>query len=168
MIDTAVAQMGIEGGFDALKAVGTVAIFDKPFVPFADGVYPTPSGRIEIASGRAEADGHPRTPTPHADPRPSDGRLRLLSPASVWLMNNSYANDAKAGDTVTLSNETGSLALALEISDIIPRGVALSHKGRWPKREGPRANVNVLNPGIKTDMGESTSVHGIEVTVSRA
>ena len=191
MIDTLVAQMGIEGGFDALKAVGTVAIFDKPFVPFADGVYPTPSGRIEIASGRAEADGHPRTPTPHADPRPSDGRLRLLSPASVWLMNNSYANDAKvteqlgaatvalhpadaderglkAGDTVTLSNETGSLALALEISDIIPRGVALSHKGRWPKREGPRANVNVLNPGIKTDMGESTSVHGIEVTVSRA
>ena len=105
-------------------------------------------------------------------------------------MNDSYANDPKVteqlgaatvalhpddaaarglepGDRVTLSNDTGSLELAVEISDIIPRGVALSHKGRWPKREGPRANVNVLNPGIKTDMGESTSVHGVEVTIER-
>ena len=48
----------------------------------------------------------------------------------------------------------------------VPRGVALSHKGRWPKREDARANVNVLNPGEKADMGESTAVHGIEVTVS--
>ena len=190
MIDAMTAQLGVEGGFEALKQVGTAAIFDEPFVPFADGVYPTPSGRIEIASERAAADGHPRTPLPHADPRPADGRLRLLSPASPWLMNDSYANDPKVtaqlgaatvalhpddaaarglgpGDQVTLSNDTGSLELAVEISDVIPRGVALSHKGRWPKREGPRANVNVLNPGIKTDMGESTSVHGVEVTVSR-
>jgi hypothetical protein len=26
--------------------------------------------------------------------------------------------------------------------------------------------VNVLNPGSKTDMGESSSVHGIEVVVT--
>jgi hypothetical protein len=45
-------------------------------------------------------------------------------------------------------------------------GVALSYKGRWPKHERTYANVNVLNPGTKTDMGESTSVHGVEVTVT--
>jgi hypothetical protein len=28
------------------------------------------------------------------------------------------------------------------------------------------ANVNVLNPGEKSDMGESTAVHSVEVTVS--
>ena len=190
MIEAMTAQLGIAGGFEALKKVGTVAVFDEPYVPFADGVYPTPSGRIEIASERAEARGHPRTPLPHADPRPLGRSLRLLSPASPWLMNDSYANDPKIteqlgaatvalhpddaaarglgpGDQVALSNDTGSLELAVEISDIVPRGVALSHKGRWPKREGPRANVNVLNPGIKTDMGESTSVHGVEVTVRR-
>ena len=51
----------------------------------------------------------------------------------------------------------------------MPRGVALSPKGRWPKREATSANVNVLNPGTKTDMGESTRrVHGVEVRVSRA
>jgi hypothetical protein len=27
--------------------------------------------------------------------------------------------------------------------------------------------VNALNPGVKADMGESTSVHGTEATVSR-
>jgi hypothetical protein len=45
--------------------------------------------------------------------------------------------------------------------------VAFSPKGRWPKREPARANVNALNPGEKADMGESTSVHGVEVTVRR-
>ena len=60
----------------------------------------------------------------------------------------------------------GSLRLRLELSDALPRGVALSHKGRWPGSEPTGANVNVLNPGEKADMGESTAVHGVEVTVS--
>jgi len=38
-------------------------------------------------------------------------------------------------------------------------------KGRWPKQEAGSANVNTLNPGVKTDMGESSAVHGVEVTV---
>ena len=191
MIETMMTQFGVEGGFEALREKGTVPAFAEPFVPFADGAYPTPSGKIEIACERAEADGHPRTPVPHADARPAEGRLRLLSPASPWLMNDSYANDPKieaqlgaasvalhpedaaerglvAGHRATLANDTGSLELAVAISDTVPRGIALSHKGRWPKREGQGANVNVLNPGIKTDMGASTSVHGVEVTVSRA
>ena len=106
-------------------------------------------------------------------------------------MNDSYANDEKiaqqlgeatvtlhpkdaaarvlaAGDRVTMANRTGSLSLVLSVSDIIPTGAALSHKGRWPKREGAGINVNALNPGAKSDMGDSTCVHGVEVTVSRA
>ena len=51
------------------------------------------------------------------------------------------------------------------VSDSVPPGVALSHKGRWPKQEPGHRNVNVLNPGRKSDMGESTSVHSVEVTV---
>ena len=73
-----------------------------------------------------------------------------------------------AGDQVMLANQTGRLTLALAISDMIPIGVAFTPKGRWPKREGIRVNVNALNPGIKSDMGESTCVHGVEVTVTRA
>jgi hypothetical protein len=48
------------------------------------------------------------------------------------------------------------------ISDVVLNGVALVHKGRWPKCEPSRANVNVLNPGLKTDIGESSCVHAVE------
>ncbi len=182
--------MTIEGGFAALKERGTVFPSDETQLQFGDLKFPTPSGKIEIASAAAEADGHPRLPHAGSDARPGNGRLRLISPASEWLMNDSYANDPKvekqlgaatvtihpadaearglaAGSRVRLSNGTGSLELALVLSDMVPQGVALSPKGRWPRREGPaRANVNVLNAGAKSDMGESTAVHGVEVEIS--
>ena len=40
-------------------------------------------------------------------------------------------------------------------------------KGRWPKIELSSANVNLLNSGVKTDIGESSAVHGIEVIVAK-
>lgn len=69
--------------------------------------------------------------------------------------------------TITLhpADATGSLPLRITLSEALPRGVALSHKGHWPKREPARANVNVLNPGHKADMAGNTCVHGVEVTV---
>jgi anaerobic selenocysteine-containing dehydrogenase len=125
---------------------------------------------IEPASARAEADGHTRVPLPLADPRPAEGHLRLLSPASSWLLSDSFDNVAKIsarlspatialhpadaaerglaeGDEALVANETGGLTLRVKLSEAVLRGVALSHKGRWPKREPARANVNVLNPG---------------------
>ena len=78
--------------FASLAAKGRVPVSAEPVVQFADLTFPTASGRIEIASARAEADGHPRVPLPLADPRPAEGRLRLLSPASPWLLNDSFAN----------------------------------------------------------------------------
>ena len=72
------------------------------------------------------------------------------------------------GDEALISNNIGSLPLAVTISDALPRGVAYSPKGRWPKREPGHANVNTLNPGDRADMGASTAVHGVEVTVTAA
>ena len=189
IIERIMGQVGIEGSFDDFKKTGTVFPDGKPIIQFPDLAFPTPSGKIEIASARAEADGHPRLPLADADPKPESGRLRLLTPASPWLMNDSYANDGRIaermgeatvtlhpadaqalglseGQRVRLSNETGSLELDLAIAEMIPQGVALSPKGRWPRQEGTRANVNVLNPGIKSDMGESTCVHGVEVEIA--
>ncbi len=76
------------------------------------------------------------------------------------------ARNLTEGQQVRLSNETGSLELALAVAGSIPQGVALSPKGRWPRQEGTRANVNVLNPSIKSDMGESTCVHSVEVEIA--
>jgi len=72
------------------------------------------------------------------------------------------------GSKVKVSNDTGQLILQLAVSEELPKGVALIPKGRWPRNEFEGVNVNVLNQGQKTDMGESTAVHGIEVLVSLA
>ncbi len=180
------ADLGLD--FDALAARGTVWIGDEPQVQFGDLHFPTPSGRVEIASASAEADGHPRLPLAFADPRPRDGRLRLLTPASPWLLNDSFANDPKIArrlgtatvalhpddaadrglaeqDQAILESETGALTLSVTLSSELPRGVAYSPKGRWLKSARDGANVNVLNPGLPSDLGASTTVHGVEVTV---
>jgi anaerobic selenocysteine-containing dehydrogenase len=89
-----------------------------------------------------------------------------LGPATITLHPADAAERGLAeGDDVLVANATGSLPLRVILSEALPRGVALSHKGHWPKREPARANVNVLNPGHKADMGENTCVHGVEVMV---
>lgn len=190
IIATWLRASGLVEDFAALAMRGTVPASVEPIVQFADLTFPTPSGRIEMASAQAEADGHSRVPLPLADPRPEDGRLRLLSPASDWTMNDSFGNVAKLvrragpptvalhpadaaarglreGDEALLSNETGQLKLRVSLSGDIPPGVALSYKGRWPRQEETAANINALTSGRKTDMGESTCVHGVEVSVTR-
>jgi anaerobic selenocysteine-containing dehydrogenase len=173
--------------FGALKAKGTIEVSKDPVVLHADLKFATPSGKIEIASARAAADGFPRVPHPNADTRPGHGMLRLLSPASAWLMNSSYGNDAtilkklgparvalhpedaKArglsdGQDVLLRNATGQITMRLALSDVIPQGAALTHKTPWLKKN-QGVNVNVLNPGLTSDMGRSTALHGVEVEV---
>jgi len=188
-LDEVCRQMGLDD-FAGLAAKGTIDIWPEPVLQFADLAFPTPSGKVEIASGAAEADGHPRLPQPIADPRPQGNLFRLLSPASGWLMNSSYNEDPKVadklgaetvtlnaadaarlglqdGDTVIAANETGRLELRLGVADIVPSGVALSHKSRWPKLSKQRANINALNPGRKTDMAESSAVHSVEIALTR-
>jgi anaerobic selenocysteine-containing dehydrogenase len=181
------AGLGID--FASLARQGTIWVHPQPRVQFGGLRFPTPSGKVELASPRA--DGHPRTARPHADPRPAGRRLRLLTPASPWLLNHSFANEARlarrlgasaiavhpadaaerglaAGDRVLARSPAGELELTAVVSEDLPRGVAFSPKGRWPKLEGGRANVNALNPGIASDMGASTTVHGVEITLERA
>jgi anaerobic selenocysteine-containing dehydrogenase len=190
ILDTLARQTGL-AGFAALKEKATVELSPDPVPLFADLKFPTPSGKIELKSDRAAADGHPALPQPSADTRPEAGRFRMLSPASPWLMNSSYHEDAKiaakigpetillhpadaeslslkVGDSASVANATGRLTMRIDIGEIVPRGVALAHKSRWPKLLAGHLNVNALNPGQKTDMAESSAVHGVEVTIARA
>lgn len=188
-LNTLCRQAGLPD-FATLAARGTIDLWPEPVMQFGDLAFPTPSGKIEIASAAAAADGHPRLPQPSADPRPGGGLFRLLSPASAWLMNSSYNSDPKiaeklgqesmvlhpedaaglglaSGDLVAASNATGRLEFRLSVADTVPRGVALAHKSRWPKLSKQHANVNALNPGRKTDMAESSAVHSVEVRLTR-
>jgi anaerobic selenocysteine-containing dehydrogenase len=189
LIRTLLERNGQGLSFADLAARGSVWVPPKPAVQFASGIFPTPSGRIEIASAQAAADGHPRVPQCMSDARPAEGALRLLSPAHAWLMNTSFGNVRKIeqrlgaatialhpedaaqrhllpGDRARVHNACGELELQVLISADLPRGVALAHKGRWLSTDAAHANVNVLNEGRKSDMGESTAVHGVEVRVA--
>ncbi|WP_119269257.1 molybdopterin-containing oxidoreductase family protein [Taklimakanibacter deserti] len=190
LIARLLAATPYRGGFTDLAKAGTVAVFPEPRIQFADLVFATPSGRIELASDRAEAQGLPRVPLPHADPLPAKGHFRILSPAGLWLMNSSYGNDKvirrrlgpatitlhpddaaergfAEGDSVLLANEIGRLPLSVTLSPATQRGVGIVHKGRWPGASPGAANINALVSGRKSDMAESTTVHGTEVELLR-
>jgi anaerobic selenocysteine-containing dehydrogenase len=191
MLAKLLAQTSFEGSFEDLKAVGTVQLHAAPIVQFEKLRFKTPSGRIEVYSKRFEDIGQPGVPTPHADPIPAGNELRVLSPASAWLMNSTYGNDdnirkrmgdpavmlsgseslkrgLSEGDRVLLENGAGSLHLTVRISPDVPENVALVYKGRWPRYTGEAANVNVLNAGLKSDIAESTAVHGVHARLTRA
>ncbi|MDH3378432.1 MAG: molybdopterin-dependent oxidoreductase, partial [Gammaproteobacteria bacterium] len=189
MLDTLLQRCELDVNWQQLSACGFIEPWDEPVVQFEDLRFPTPSGKIEIASARAVADGHPSVPTPTVEAMPEQG-FRLLSPASPWQMNGSYGNDAHirrqlgttsvsihpgdaqrlgvtTGDSVVLTNSEGRLQAQAVVDAIIPVGVVLSHKGRWPKLENHGTNVNLLNPGTRTDMGDSSAVHSIVVNIER-
>jgi anaerobic selenocysteine-containing dehydrogenase len=112
-----------------------------------------------------------------------------LSPSSEWMLNTTYGNDGRvgrragqfvvtlhpddarlrglvSGDVARVASGVGSLTVPVALSDDVPVGVALMPKGRWPKQEAAGGNVNTLNPGLRSDLGVSSAVHGTEVTVS--
>lgn len=184
-------EIGYAGSFDDLAAVGTVTLFERPRLQFANLAFKTPSGRIELVSERAQEAGLPRVPECRVDERPSGQRLRILSPASQWLMHSSYGNDPALqrrlgpatvtlhldeaarrglaeGDRVRLTNDAGSLLVAVKISAEAQTGMGIVYKGRWPSEAEDNANVNVLVSGRKGDVAESTTVHGVEAEVARA
>ena len=186
MIGRLLAQTSFDGDFGDLKKQGTARLFPVPRVQFEGLTFATPSGRIEVRSDRMVEQGLPPVPVAHADEVPEEGRLRLLTPAGEWLMNSSYGNDPKIaaqlgpakvhlnakdvarrnlaqGEVVRLSTKAGTIELTVNISADVPEGVALAHKSRWPSLRKGGSNINILNPGLRTDIADSTAVHGLEV-----
>ncbi len=113
-----------------LRAAGTVYPTGPAFDQFADGVFDTPSGRIEIASAAAEADGHARVPDPHADEPPADGLLRLLSPASPWTMNATFSNDRK------VRGRLGAMTVTMHANEAAKRGLVAGDRVRVTSDDG--------------------------------
>ena len=158
-------ETGYAGAFDDLAKAGTVEVTAEPIISFAGGLFPTPSGKMELASDRAAADGHPAAPFPYADEAATGGRLRLLSPASDWTMNSSYGNDAKVrrrlakpsvwlngldarrrnlreGAHVELANETGASRPSSKFRPTYRKGSPLSIK------DGGRSTIRAARTSI--------------------
>ena len=188
LIGTMMKQMGLDFDFETFKQQGHISLGEDAIIFYEDLKFETDSGKIEIASERAEALGLPRLPQAWADAGAADGMLRLISPASNWRMNDSYANDPGIikrsgpatvslhpedaerlgitdGELVRMHNEMGELKLTAVVENKTPPGTVLSYKGRWPRLEGGD-NTNSLHRAEKADMGESSSVHSTLVSIS--
>ncbi len=129
------------------------------FVPFAAGVFPTPSGKCELYSERMKADGLDPLPTyipPYEDPqtRPDLAArfpLQLLSPPRPQFLNSTFANSprhrAAAGEpTVELSADD---AHARGLIDGQPVEV-YNERGRFQARLVLSGNVR---PGVAVATG---------------
>lgn len=188
MLAKMMTQMNCGFGLDELKTRGYFPLDDQVLNFWSALEFETPSGRIEIASEGAEEMGLPRVPQPWADGELSADQFRLLSPASKWRLNDSYANDPNIderaggasvhlnpgdaarlgladGSAVELVNAAGRIELTARLTDAVLEGTAVSYKGRWPSVEMNGKNINFVHQAKSADMGDSTSVHSTTVEI---
>jgi anaerobic selenocysteine-containing dehydrogenase len=163
-------------------------------VPFADGRFPTPSGKMEIYSERIAAQGVDPLPdwTPIVETQTvgewSDG-LVLITGAAHHFVTSSMANQPSLlrkegtpfvelnpedaaergitdGQIVTVSNARGSCELRAVVTTDVMRGVAISPKGRWGSLSPDGRNVNWTVPDGLTEFGMQAVYHSNLVRVT--
>jgi len=162
-------------------------------IAFADRVFPTPSGKIELVSAEARErwglDELPRYTEPEESVR-RGGRypLQLLTPNTKNRIHSQFGNlqtirrmapapfvgihpdDAAArgleeGDRARLFNDRGSLTLPVRFDWGTRPGCVWVTNGWWLQEGGA---VNLLSEGRETDMGHGAAFHDNLVEVERA
>jgi anaerobic selenocysteine-containing dehydrogenase len=156
---------------ERLKAEGPVRLnLPEDYAPFADGRFPTPSGKCELYSERMKADGFDPLPTytpPHEDPqaRPDLAArfpLQLVSPPRPQFLNSTFANQAHhlraAGDpTVELAE-----------ADAEARGLA---EGQWAEVFNDRGRFLArvaLTGAVRPGVAVATGVYWNKLSPGRA
>jgi anaerobic selenocysteine-containing dehydrogenase len=184
---------------ERLKAEGTVPLNfeERGEVPFADGYFPTPSGKLELKCEAMAQLGldplpHYELPAEFRDYRPSEGRqLVLISGAPHHFVSSSLANvpklqgkegspsveinpsDAEVrqivdGEDVILSNSRGWCRLRAIVTDDVPSGVAVAPKGQWAQNSPDGRNVNWTTSDAIADLAGQSTFHSNLVDIRPA
>ena len=180
---------------ERLQEEGTIPLdFDEARdVPFADGRFPTPSGKVELRCDALAAEGLDPLPD-YAPPaefqtrRADDDRLTLITGASHHFVSTSMGNvasvaakegppsieinphDAEArgivhGQQVVIANSRGSCRLRAVVTENVPRGVAVAPKGQWQSRSPDGRNVNWTTSDELADLAGQSTFHSNLVTL---
>ena len=186
---------------ESLKAAGNrqrlrfdSELAGEPFRPYSDGVFPTPSGRIEFYSEALAAQGLDPLPgfVPAAESRhqgPGLYPLEYLPRKADNYMNSTFANlpghqrmeaatggrleihpsDAAArniadGDPVEIYNDRGRLKLTALLSTRVQPGV-VSSRMEWNKIAAGGVGVNQLTSQRLTDIGGGPTFYSTLVEV---
>jgi anaerobic selenocysteine-containing dehydrogenase len=150
-----------------------------PFLPFASGEFPTPSGRCELYSETMARDGYDPLPTyipPEVAGIEDHEILHCISPPAHSFLNSTFVNiekftarekqpallmhpdDAAARNVAEdvelwVENDRGRVRLRARISDEVVRGTVVAPSIWWAKLSVDRRNINWLSSPEETDMG---------------
>ena len=174
--------------FDNANAGSNVA-----FRPFADGKFPTASGKAELFSESLKQAGldpvlefTPPTESRHTE-HSKVFPLELLARKGDNFLNSTFSNlpsiqrledsgllemnsaDARArgvadGDTVRVFNRRGEIFLQAKINGVVQPGV-VSARLEWAKLNSQQKNINVLTSQKLTDLGNSATFYSVLVEV---
>jgi anaerobic selenocysteine-containing dehydrogenase len=179
-----------------LKAEGAVPLAVEG-TPFADGHFPTLSGKMALFSERMAQMGYDPLPSGAVDlddgadaGRPMEDSLTLLTPAPHHFVSSSLASQpgllrgegepfveihprdaaarrVSAGDQVIVENGRGAVRLRAVLTERVRPGVLASPKGRWAKLSGGR-NVNWTTSDVLGDVAEQSTFQSNRVWLRRA
>jgi anaerobic selenocysteine-containing dehydrogenase len=171
------------------------AMIDLPDAPFANGGFPTPSGKCEFFSARLHALGQEGVPNhvPNYELPEIGGTypLAMISPPARNFLNSSFVNvkslrdiegepllelhadDAgrrgiASGDIVRVFNARGSYRCAARVSERARPGVVNGLGVWWRKLGLDGNNVNELTNQRLTDMGNGPTFYDCAVQVEKA
>jgi anaerobic selenocysteine-containing dehydrogenase len=157
--------------------------------PFADGGFPTRSGKAELYSEALAAAGHDPLPSP-GDIATGEG-LQLISGKQLHFLNSGYNNmdrhrrragalfveihaeDARSrgvatGDTVVVRNARGEVRAECRVSDRVRPGVVWMPFGGLTDADGQRLSINVLTAEEPTDWGGGSGLYDAFVEIEPA
>jgi anaerobic selenocysteine-containing dehydrogenase len=166
------------------------------FLPFAQGNFPTPSGKAELYSETLKARGldpvvefRPPEESRHS-PSAKAFPLELLARKADNFLNSTFANlrsvagmeevgllemnqaDARQrgivdGDTVRAFNPRGEILLQARVDGRVQSGVVAARL-HWAKLTPGQRNINVLTSEKLTDLGNSATFYSVLVEVELA
>ncbi len=174
---------------ERLQAGGAVPLNLPAEPPFAGGVFPTPSGRVELYCSALAERGYDPLPGAFLDDPCGPGELCLLSPASHHFISSSLAgqeaqrraegtasvevhpDDAQSlsltdGDRVRVENQRGWFDAVCTVTDHVRPGVAATRKGLWHKHNQGHG-VNCTTPDELADFAGQSTFHSNHVRIRK-
>ena len=174
--------------FDRLEREGSVRLsVGAPFAPFAEGNFPTPSGRCRLHAGYVP-------PRENVESNPELARrypLAFISPPAHHFLNSTFSAqptfvrreseptltihpaDAAArgitdGQQVRTFNDRGSFLAAARVSDDARPGVVVGLSIWWAKMCPGGRNANAVTGQEVTDLGGGATFYDVLVDVAPA
>jgi anaerobic selenocysteine-containing dehydrogenase len=196
--DEALLRTAINSGHPAMDGITFERLWEEGFVrlnlpkdwrPFAEGGFPTPTGKARLYSQSLRQRGLDPLPST-GDIRQAEGsQLQLITGKTLYFLNSSYAHielhrrregrlfveicleDAAKrgltdGEVVCVSNKQGAVWADCLISNRVCPGVVWMPFGGTGDCQGNSSSVNVLTPEEPTDWGGGSGFYDAFVDVT--